>query len=156
MTPFFVSSYFIYLGQIRLHTENELPMLSGSALKVRLVVVVVGGPTNNHVYPNYSWVELGYGKGKVVSVSKTTILMKREKMSRHSEHVMLGYYPHPSVCTTGQTERAFSGGAVQGVADSQQGRKQLMQGGLVELEQCWSISFTSLSVKTRLAMPESR
>ena len=39
--------------KIRLHTENGLPMLSGSALKVK-VVVVVGGPTNNLVYPNYS------------------------------------------------------------------------------------------------------
>jgi hypothetical protein len=29
-------------------------MLSGSALKVRLVVGWGGGPTNNLVYPNYS------------------------------------------------------------------------------------------------------
>ena len=42
--------------KIRLYTKNELPMLSGSALKVELVVV--GGTTNNLVYPNYSRVEL--------------------------------------------------------------------------------------------------
>ena len=37
------------LVKIRLHTENKLPMLSGSALKVLLGG---GGPTNNLVYPN--------------------------------------------------------------------------------------------------------
>ena len=52
--------------KIRLHTENELLMLSGSALKVELGGVAQdmwwmlrricggGGPTNNLVYPNYS------------------------------------------------------------------------------------------------------
>jgi hypothetical protein len=46
--------------KIRLHTENQLPILSGSALKVELGWGgVVGGPTNNLVYPNYSWVEFG-------------------------------------------------------------------------------------------------
>ena len=39
--------------------ENQLPMLSGSTLKVELVGGWVrwvgwGGPTNNLVYPNYS------------------------------------------------------------------------------------------------------
>ena len=36
--------------KIRLYTENELPLLSGSALKVELGWWVVGGPTNNLVY----------------------------------------------------------------------------------------------------------
>ena len=41
--------FFIFLGRlsswvkIRLHTENQLPMLPGSALKVPVWVVVVGG-----------------------------------------------------------------------------------------------------------------
>jgi hypothetical protein len=40
---FHISSSWV---KIRLHTENQLPMLSGSAFKVKVVGVVVGGPTN--------------------------------------------------------------------------------------------------------------
>ena len=40
--------------KIRLHTENHLPGLPGSALKVCLGGVVGGGPTHNLVYPNWS------------------------------------------------------------------------------------------------------
>ena len=39
--------------KIRLHTENQLPKLSGSALKV-YVVGWVGGPTDYFVTPNLS------------------------------------------------------------------------------------------------------
>ena len=43
--------------KVRLHLENQLHVLSGSALKVYVGgwwVVGGGGPTNNLVYPNYS------------------------------------------------------------------------------------------------------
>ena len=39
------------------------------------------------------------------------VLKKRQKMSRYSERVMLGCYPHHSVCKTGWTKRKIFGGA---------------------------------------------
>ena len=50
--------YFLHISsswvKIRLHTENQLPGLSGSALKVSVGGVVEGGPTKYFVTPNLS------------------------------------------------------------------------------------------------------
>ena len=45
--------------KIRLHTENQLPRLPGSDLKVCVVVVVGWVPLDYVVTPTSSWVEVG-------------------------------------------------------------------------------------------------
>ena len=51
--PYFFLHILSSWVKIRLHTENQLPKLSGSALKV-VVWVVVGGPTKYFVTLNLS------------------------------------------------------------------------------------------------------
>ena len=53
--PYFFLHILSSWVKIRLYTENQLPMLSGTALKVYVGGWGGGGgPTNNLVYPNYS------------------------------------------------------------------------------------------------------
>ena len=57
--PYFFLNISSSWVKIRLHTENQLPTLSWSALKVQVVVVglrrICGGPTDNFVTLNLSW-----------------------------------------------------------------------------------------------------
>ena len=60
---FHISSSWV---KIRLHTENQLPGLPGSALKVSVVVVVVGQPITLSI-PTRVEVELGCDKNDILS-----------------------------------------------------------------------------------------
>ena len=54
--------------KIRLHTENQLPKLSGSALKVVVWSGGVGGPTDYFVTPNLSWGWVGLWQKEIALI----------------------------------------------------------------------------------------